>query len=424
LPLNDATSTTNMLRLFKGLDLDHTISNGVQLMQVSTATASNPITPINFTSESSVASTLVTLAPSATLPSATDTEVVAAKQNALTTAANNRGAFGAVYKGNHFAAGIMSGSSCASPRDPKAVSVNFASQPAWGTGTVNGTITMTLNDNSAFTFPITSAAAATPYGGSYMFVLDNFSQTRTFIMLFSSGRSNVSSPVGNCAVRLIDESQPNVPPVPFVSEGRCTVPVPPDRTTICTLKATPPLDPMMPAYGSPDQDGHVVSQTWTSSKGTTGTGNTFTESCQADTDDVSITLTAVDNEGAKSSTTFRMTAQCAGLKSPPTSGTTPTTPTEPTSGTLLAACMDYGSQGVPNYCQNFYQGSGTFCGITTNLLSKTGSGCPTTDRVGACDVPYNGKLYYTEIYYSYGGLRTAASAREQCSLTSGGVWVP
>ncbi len=289
IPLDNNVSSTNLLRLFKALDTDVNLSNGITLKPLATSS----LTGIDLSSESSVSAVLSSLLPTAILPAVSDVQVTTTLAAAKTTALQNMGTFGSTYKA------IIVPKGCNTlPQYPKNAVVNLTSQPNWVTGAISGTATLTLNDNSTVTLPINAASGTyTASGGTvaYSFVPSYGGKTRVLFIDFIA--------CGRMVVR--DNSQPNIPPVPSIGlTYSVTLPQGTPPASVYTFSNIPSGADTIVAMGSVDLDGMVVSQSWVSSKGTTGTGNTFSESFNYN-EKGSITLTATDDEGATASKTWQ-----------------------------------------------------------------------------------------------------------------------
>lgn len=287
LPLDSDVASTNLLRLFKALDTDGNLSNGITLPQLTTST----LTSIDLTSASSVTAVLASLLPSATLPAASDAQVTTTLANAKTTALQSMGTYGSTYQtiilGQNNNCGTLA-------LYPKSAVFNLTSQPNWATGAFMGTAVLTLNNNSTVNLTLTQTTGNYTASGStvaYSLTPSYGAKSRIFFM-------NISPCV---RLTLRDNSQPNKPPVPnfgpitvyFNTSGGPSV-------YNFTSIPTGPGDLML---GSKDFDGFVVSQTWTSSKGNTGTGNNFSESFSYN-EAGSVTISATDDEGATASKTW------------------------------------------------------------------------------------------------------------------------
>lgn len=303
LPLDNDVASTNLLRLLKALDSDGDISNGISLSQMATST----LTSVDLTSEASVVAALASLKPSASLPATNDAQVATVLTNTKATALQNMGTYGSTYRAISVSASTLSGL-------PKDAVVNLTSQPNWTTGAVTGTAVLTLNDNSTITLPINSAKGNYTASGStfaYTFYQVFGAKSRVIQLIV------VSASQSSAGMYLRDNSQPNMLPVPSAT---CEVAINTSYTTNYTTGTATPNGPDVYTYTSiplkglgsgihpvgysADPDGFVVSQAWTSSKGKTGTDNTFSESFYYN-EKGSITLTVTDDEGATASKTWQ-----------------------------------------------------------------------------------------------------------------------
>lgn len=297
LPLDNDVASTNLLRLLKALDSDGNLSNGVSLSSLATSA----LTSVDLTSEASVLAALASLAPSATLPSASDAQIATALTNAKTTALQDMGAYGSTYR-------AISVNTSTLPGLPKDAVVNLTSQPNWTTGAVTGTAVLTLNDNSKITLPLINISGSYSASGTTFDykIRENFASKSRIIYLsiYPSKQSN-----SLVVITLRDNAQPNMPPIPRL-DGKITIDysLTPNAPSVYHYASTPPGSLM---GGSEDLDGFVVSQAWSSSKGKTGTGNTFSESFSYN-EKGSITLTVTDDEGATASKTWPINSNASG----------------------------------------------------------------------------------------------------------------
>lgn len=417
LPLEDATASTNLLRLLKALDVDHDLTNGISLPALLTTTNS---TVLDLKSESSVASALNLISPaSAVLPTVSDVQVAATLASAQTTAKQNLGTYGATYRAI-LLQGASQVSDCSTTPFLKDATVNFTSQPNWVSGVVSGTTTLTLNDNSTVTFPISTITGtfttAAGVVGTYWFDYNFRAGARILALRVSSTASALNS----CGVVLRDSTQPNKPPVPIVEPGTlCSIPnnltpvtfqtssggsttykVSGPGPITCTFNA-----PMFGGSGAPypfntsiDLDGMVLSQTWTSTNGTTGTGNSFSVTCTPDLEDVSVTLTVKDDEGATASTTKQVCYKTASS----------------TTGLSSVATLSCNAPASFFCADSFALNPGT-CGAGAPI-SVPSCAAPT---VGTCTASYatGGVISKTYFYTGY----PLATAQSFCAL-SGGVF--
>lgn len=295
LPLDSDTASTNLLRLLLALDTDHDLSNGVTLP---TLTASD--LTIDLSSETSVAAALASLASSATLPGASDAGVATALADAKTVAANNMGSYGVSY--NAIIVSPLSGVTPATYQ-PKDAVVTLTAKPDWNAGSIAGTAMLTLNDNSQVTFTFSSTTGtytAQGHAETFKFMPDYGAKSR--IMHLYYGDVSPAAVKGRLTLR--DNQQSNRPPVANTWGDTVAIGLSAGQPDTYTFNSVPsgPGDVMI---GAKDFDGIIVSQSWSSSKGKTGTGNTFTESyLPGETGNV--TLTVVDDEGATSSKTLQI----------------------------------------------------------------------------------------------------------------------
>lgn len=295
LPLNSDVASTNLLRLLKALDTDGNLSNGITLTPVATSS----LLSIDLTSESSVVAALASLVPSAALPVTSDVQVAAVLASTKTTALKNMGTYGSTYNTI-----ILTPAGGLTPQAyyPKNAIVSLTSQPDWNTGSISGTATLTLNDNSQviFTFnSVTGTYTALGKTQTYQIQQDWTAKSRIIKLYYGDSSCSSTSVCGGLTLR--DNSQPNKPPVPIVIGNGSTETIGAPRV-INFISITSGAGSIV--EGSHDTDGIVVSQTWLSSKGKTGTGNTFSESFFYN-ETGSVTVTVTDDEGATASQTWQ-----------------------------------------------------------------------------------------------------------------------
>ncbi len=362
LPLDDDVASTNLLRLFTALDAG-AISDGFSLPQLP---ASN--FQIDLSSESSVAAALTSLAPTATLPSASDVKVTTILAASITTALQNMGTYGSTYT-----AIIVQPRVAVDPppaHQPKNAVMNLTSQPNWSTGAMTGTATLTLNDNSQVPFSYTNVNGTYPALGiaqTYSFKQIYSGKTRVIRMYSGDVLTNGGADVHSTII-LRDNSQPNIPPV--ARANSTSIDFGGQAGPNVHHFISQPGIPGGISNGSSDPDGLIVSQTWSSSKGKTGTGNTFSESFFTG-ETGSITITVTDDEGATASRTYSINT---GASTPTTAlpwasvsaGTFHTLATK-TDGTLWAwGDNSYGQLGDGT---NLYKNVPIQIGIATNWAS-------------------------------------------------------
>lgn len=294
-PLDDEAASTNMLRLFKALDTDANLANGISLPQLPTS----EVTTVDLSSETSVATALNALAPTATLPPASDAQVATTLAETKATALQNLGNYGSTYR----AITVWTRGSALSglPRDAV---VTLTSQPNWTTGTVTGSIVFTFNDNSTTTVPVNSDRGSyTVSGNTFDYILSTTYSARSRILLLTVRQVQQSTGILRFTMR--DNAQPNRAPVPGIGLITFTVPTLNNTGRTYTFSSIP-TGPGEVWQGSKDFDGIIVSQSWVSSKGKTGTGNVFSEEFFP-SESGTVTLTVTDDEGATASKTFEIT---------------------------------------------------------------------------------------------------------------------
>jgi hypothetical protein len=287
----DDLAASNMLRLFKALDADGDMANGL----VFPALPSAGTVPVDFSVEAEVADALALVDTIAALPPATDPQVA----GALATARSKAAAMPVTY-GSDFSSFLLhTVSSCpASPALPVRGRVTLQGQPNWATGAMSGEITLTLGDGTVLATPFTSASGTSAQGYRYKL-------SRTTARLLASaahGPANgrvielrtfapgLAAPCDAVVMELRDQRLPNL--LPVAKPGVALV------NGFYTYSYTGNLS-------SYDVDGRVVLTEWSASDGTRGTGPTFQVSHRVFSE-VTVTLTVTDDEGGKSSRTWTL----------------------------------------------------------------------------------------------------------------------
>lgn len=287
----DDLAASNMLRLFKALDADGDIANGL----VFPALPSTGSVPVDFSVEAEVADALALADPIAALPPATDPQVAGALATARSKAAATP-----ITWGTDFSSFLLqTASACpASPLLPVRGRVTLQGQPNWTTGVMSGEITLTLGDGAVLALPFTSASGTAAQGYRY-----KLSRTTTRLLASAAhGPANgrvielrtfapgLAAPCDVVVMELRDQRLPNL--LPVAKPGVALV------NGYYTYSYTGSL-------GSYDVDGRVVLTEWTASDGTTGTGPTFQVSHRVFSQ-VTVTLTVTDDEGGKASRTWTL----------------------------------------------------------------------------------------------------------------------
>lgn len=323
-PLNlaDDVSSKNLLRILLALDTDNNLSNGVSLPAITAA--SSPVS-LDLTVELSVVAALTSLLPAATLPAASNAQVTAAQAKAKTTSLGSMGTYGPQYKT------IQTDIACSNPTDPKNAVVDFTSQPNWATGAMTGTATLTLKDNSTVSVPFTTSLTKYMAGTTnYNLMLGPSYKAKSRIVFLSVNSPSTTYPTGVCLLALRDTSPSNANMKPVVMVAPYT-----ESGNQCVVTTTGVITcgmdnvyysisaiaerygyknsntPGTQVVGDQDFDGFEVAWEWKSSKGTTGTGRTFSETCNVDSlghaaVPVYATLTVTDDEGATGTKTFQL----------------------------------------------------------------------------------------------------------------------
>lgn len=346
LPLDNTLASTNMLRLLASLDTG-AVSGVITLQSIPSA----PLTRmVDFSAESSVSAALSGLAPTATLVPASSAAVTTTLDAAKASGRQNLGHFGSTYDAI-VPGGTNSWSQfCTRLSDPKNAVLHLTAQPNWASGVLAGDVTLTLNDNSVVTVPISGVTA--PYASSdptSLFVIDPIFSAKSK-MIFLTAHTATSGSL-YCGHSLRDNSQPNSPPVIFTPPpptGSITTSPVAGGPMCCEVSGGPTLPTIAPqngvltvnyafeesdgsignrAGGPPnfetivhayDPDGYITAYEFKSSKGTVvnATPNNasvgtpmFTESITLNPDgtfaeSVDVTLTVTDDRGAVTTSTW------------------------------------------------------------------------------------------------------------------------
>lgn len=286
----DDLAASNMLRLFKGLDADGNMSNGL----VFPALPSTGAVPVDFSVETEVANALANVDTLALLPSATDPQIT----GALATARSKAAAKPITYGTDFSSFRVDTASACpASPALPVSGRVTLQGQPNWTTGAMSGEITLTLSGGTVLTVPFASASGTSAQG--YRFKLSRTPIVFNAPLFLANGRTielrtyapGLAEPCNVVIMAMRDQRLPNV--LPVARPGVALV----DRNQT-TVSYTGPT-------GSYDLDGRIVLTEWSASDGSTGTGQTFRVTRGAFSE-VTVTLTVTDDEGGKSSRTWTL----------------------------------------------------------------------------------------------------------------------
>jgi hypothetical protein len=297
LDLDNDSAASNMLRMVKVLDADSNLSNGV----VFPTLPATGVTPIDFTDAAAVARALAQIDPVATLPAATDAQVVSALASAKSKAAATPATYGAAYKSFD----LSRASHCtAGPTAPATLLVNFSGQPNWVSGLMAGEITLTLQNGSEVKFPFASSAGTSAQGYGYTLSRGPAATDGRVIQL----RTRTPGIAAICDLTIVylrDETQPNLPPYAISGVAQVQIPVLGSGKYVYTYADAQPTGPGIVTAGSKDLDGRIVSQEWSASDGSTGTGSFFSVSFGMFSE-VTITLTATDDEGAKTVKTWTL----------------------------------------------------------------------------------------------------------------------
>lgn len=293
---DDDIAASNMLRMMKVLDAESNLSNGV----VFPTLPETGVASIDFSDAAAVAGALAQIDAVATLPDATDAQVVSALASARSKAATTPATYGAAYKSFD----VSRASSCtAGPASPATLLVSFSGQPNWALGVMAGQITLTLQNGSEVKFAFTSATGTSAQGYGYTLARGPAATKGRVIELTTRTPGNA----GFCDLTvtyLRDETQPNLPPYANPGPAQVQLPVLGSKNYVYTYDAHPG-GPGTVTTGSKDLDGRVVSQEWSASNGTTGTGSYFSVTFGMFSE-VTITLTVTDDEGAKTAKTWTL----------------------------------------------------------------------------------------------------------------------
>lgn len=297
LDLDNDTAASNMLRMVKVLDADSDLSNGV----VFPTLPETGVAPVDFADATAVASALAQIDVVASLPAATDAQVVSALASAKSKAANTPATYGAAYKSFD----LSRASHCtAGPTAPATLLVSFSGQPNWASGVMAGEITLTLQNGSEVKFPFGSSTGTSAQGYGYTLSRGPAATNGRVIQL----RARTPGIAAVCDVTvayLRDETQPNLPPYANPGVAQVQVPILSSRNYVYTYANAHPTGPGIVTAGSKDLDGRIVSQEWSASDGTAGTGSYFSVTFGMFSE-VTIALTATDDEGAKTVKTWTL----------------------------------------------------------------------------------------------------------------------
>lgn len=310
LPLDSDVASTNLLRLLKALDTDGDLSNGITLPTLATSTLIN----LDLTDEASLAAALASLAPSATLPAANDPQVVSALADAKTIALQNMGTYGSTYTSMPHAPYAMPSVTPQPLYYPKSGTVTLTSPPDWLTGSMSGTATLTLYDNSQVTFAFNSMKGTYTALGitqAFTFAFTPYALTRVLYMDFGDSTC-VNMLCSRISFR--DNSQPNIPPIAGFDYRQSPITLPicfscsSTHTWCSDWRATGSV-----ILSSGDRDGYLTSVTLTSNKGTTETINLDVPTvpgpvCVSELyfagEQSGVTVSVTDDEGASTTRTF------------------------------------------------------------------------------------------------------------------------
>jgi hypothetical protein len=287
----DDVAASNMLRLFKALDADADMGNGL----VFPALPSAGTVPVDFSVETEVANALANVDTVASLPPATDPQVV----GALATARSKAAAKPVTYGTDFSSFSLETSSGCpASPALPVSGRVTLEGQPNWTTGEMKGEITLSLGDGAVLTVPFASTSGTSAQGYRY-----KLSRTlkKVNVPFLANGRvielrtyaPGLAAPCNLVIMNMRDQRLPNL--LPVARPGRSSVGA--------FYPKTHGFIDNLGVYGSGDLDGHIVLTEWSASDGTTGTGRTFRVT-HGEFSEVTVTLTVTDDEGGKSSRTW------------------------------------------------------------------------------------------------------------------------
>jgi hypothetical protein len=294
LDVDNPVAGENLLRLAKALDADYNLTNGI----VFPPAAKGPTLPLDFTNEAELKKALANVDPIAELPAPGDAEVSAALSAATRQAGQD-----ATYSGTYDSFWLNRISSCTPrPTDPKSASFTFTAAPDWDKSMAPGTMVVTLENGGKLTFATTATAGTSPQG--YQYTIQRGALVTKGRVIRASVKAAIA---GGCdaSMFLRDKAKPNLPPIP--SSGVASIQgsqIDGHSYTVVYTHAN---------YGGPfvlpttalDWDGRVVLQEWSTSDGKKGTGNSFAVTVPAFSE-VTVTLTATDDEGAKSTKTWTM----------------------------------------------------------------------------------------------------------------------
>lgn len=299
-PAGNEKAATNMLRMLRTLDTDDNLANGVQMGSLNQP---GPITT-SLTDTDGLQWVAYAINPMRAWAAADDAQVASAL---------------AIWKSNPFnPAGTYSSFAVTGPVEPDGSSVAAAEcnspfpKPTSGTLTLSsdirwareapsGSLTLVLSDGSTKTATISAAGGTIALNGgatmAYTLAPVASGSSRALTVLTSNA---AQEPCSKALVYLRDSSKPNEKPVARVSSStNITLPSSSSPFFVYNFESKIAGGPNVFGLGSNDPDGKIVSQQWTSSKGGSGSGETFSETISP-TETVTFTLTVTDDEGGTS----------------------------------------------------------------------------------------------------------------------------
>jgi hypothetical protein len=208
---------------------------------------------------------------------------------------------------------------------------------------MTGTVALTLSDNSTLTVPFTSNGAnfTSATGNKFQLALrPNYAaKSRILGVVIEPVPARNPMPAMYCSGMLRDNTQHNTSPVISQPDADACQPPPTGWTSCPLVTSVAPGQPQPPActpvrlptatktctysfqgwganilgvslggsllrVAAGDVDGFIPTQSWSSTKGGSGTGTTFNVTCN-DGEDVSLTLNVTDDEGATATKTWK-----------------------------------------------------------------------------------------------------------------------
>lgn len=319
LALDDPSASLNLARVMRALD-----KGAASTAQVVTVTQLPTTTLFNadVTTEASSVAALAKIDAAAVLPATTDSKVVAVVTAAKAQAVAVAGTGGSTYQYFESTLGLGYNSFLGNGKPQScpttiarvtAASVTLAALPNWTSGTMSGTGSFTFSDASTANISFTSTSGTFQRAGktfNYAF-RQNYTSGARLLALTLTNQSMADDAFG-CAREdlLLRDKRPNSAPTAAFKVEVAIGQTPGAWDTYRFQSGFAGVGASLSDGSvSTDRDGRIASLTWTSSKGNRTRTDTparygdnrsdFTEQVYPG-ERVTITLTAVDDEGASS----------------------------------------------------------------------------------------------------------------------------